>query len=322
MPLTLTPADVDVCRRLAWLRAAPSSALYVLALKPHYSSERAARARLALLVEHKVLQHADIAGTKKSIYFLNTAAFRLIPDLTTLASDNDRKPPTDAIASFCHLRATVYASLTADGFVVSSDAAGLQTLRRHLLEKQRARLKAAAPAEVARLQTTLTRLEASSSLHVPTHDPWTCSTCGHVGMMPAPHTAPAADGTTRPCTGTMRKRPLLSYAVAARGKDVWAVLVDHPYRSIDEQLAELPARLPQQPSLDLFFRSSDDGTVYDSVRGEFRHKGPRQRALERAFSPHDNPAVFPFWETVNVVHYRPELQHRVINRRSSHEEAA
>jgi hypothetical protein len=327
-------------------------------LKAHYKSERAARTRLSSLVDNKVLQHRDIVGTKKSIYFLGAAAFRLIPTLSALASDNDRKPPTDPVATWAHLRASLYAALTLDGFEVRRDARALQALRQHLLDQMTARITRAAAAhdpraleQLPRLRTTLTRLAASTALQVPRqatcrcpgptfnpsldacarcgevfhtapHDPWTCGTCGRISPVPSAHTTVVTDGTPRPCVGIMRQRPLLSYAVATRGTDVWAVLVDDPYRSLDDQLGELPARLPHQPTLDLVVRSSDDGSVYDAAGGHFKHKGPRQRAIERAFTPHDNPAVFPFWETVNVVHYRPELQHRVITSRNSHEEAA
>jgi hypothetical protein len=356
MPVTLTPPDVDVCMALGRLRAAPSSALYALSLRHHYKSERAARTRLSLLVDEKVLSHAPIAGTKKSIYFLNTAAFRLIPELATVASDNDRKPPTDPIAHWAHLRSTIYAALENDGFVVSADAEGLLVLKRHLLRAMKARITRASssnpqPGQIARLTTTLARLEQSPALRVPTiatcrcedavydppsttcstcgvpyerkpHDPWTCSTCHRVSHEPAPHTARQPDGTVTSCAGIMRKRPLLPYAVARRDDQVWVVFIDHPYRALDEQLAELPARVPDQPAIEVLARASDDGSVFDSNTGAFRTTGPRHRALQRAFTPHDNPAVFPFWETVNVVQYRPELQHRVINRRSNHEEAA
>jgi hypothetical protein len=356
MPVTLSPPDVDVCMALSQLRAAPSSALYALSLRHHYKSERAARARLSILVDNKVLSHTGITGTKKSIYFLNTAAFRLIPDLATVASDNDRKPPTDPIAHWAHLRATLHAALVTDGYVVSADAKGLLALKRHLLRAMKARITQASssnpqPGLVARLKTTLARLEQSPALRVPTvatcrcpravydpaspacitcgvqyehtpHDPWTCSTCHAVNHEPGPHKARAPDGGVTPCPGIMRKRPLLPYAVARRDDEVLVVFVDHPYRALDDQLAELPARVPDQPRIHLLPRASDDGSIFDSNTGAFRTTGPRQRALMRAFTPHDNPAVFPFWETVNVVHYRPELQHRVINRRNSHEEAA
>lgn len=356
MSVTLTPPDVDVCMALGRLRAAPSSALHTLSLRHHYKSERAARARLSFLVDEKVLSHATIAGTKKSIYFLNTGAFRLIPELATVASDNDRKRPTDPIAHWAHLRATIYAALVHDGYVVSADAKGVLALKRHLLRAMKARITHASslspqPGQIARLTTTLARLEQSPALRVPTvatcrcegavydpihptcstcgvsyerkaHDPWTCATCHRVSPEPAPHTVRQPDGTVTSCSGIMRKRPFLPYAVARRHDEVQVVFIDHPYRALNEQLAELPARVPDQPSIHLIVRASDDGSVFDSETGAFRTTGPRHRALQRAFTPHDNPAVFPFWETVNIVHYRPELQHRVITRRNRHEEAA
>jgi hypothetical protein len=110
----------------------------------------------------------------------------------------------------------------------------------------------------------------------------------------------------RSCSGASRQVDYLPFDLAWRqtgGRyEVQILLADNPYRSLQAQLDELPLRVIGQPRVPLVLRSSDDGTVFDRASGRYAVKGPRFRALARAF--HEGTAksdAFPFWTTATVV---------------------
>lgn len=88
------------------------------------------------------------------------------------------------------------------------------------------------------------------------------------------------------------------------------LFVEHPFRALKAQLAQLPLDIHGLPPIDIVLRPQDDGSAVDKHTGRPLWKGPRWLRLERLFQETARPTSFPFWETARLVTYRPELFYR------------
>ncbi len=110
--------------------------------------------------------------------------------------------------------------------------------------------------------------------------------------------------------------PDLSYSVAWKGPPtaplaLRLVVVLSPRLSRKKQLEALPLRIAGQPKIPVILRPADDGTTVHQKTGALTYSGPQHRALLRAFREHRNPGAFPYWETAEVLNYRPDLWARL-----------
>jgi hypothetical protein len=110
--------------------------------------------------------------------------------------------------------------------------------------------------------------------------------------------------------------PDLPYSAAWKGPpsaptDLRLVVVLAPRLSQKKQLEALPLRIAGQPKIPVILRPADDGTMAHHKTGALTYIGPQYRALMRAFREHRNPGTFPYWETAEVLNYRPDLWARL-----------
>lgn len=110
--------------------------------------------------------------------------------------------------------------------------------------------------------------------------------------------------------------PELPYSAAWKGppsapSDLRLVVVLTPRVSRKKQLEALPLRIAGQPKIPVILRPADDGTTAHHKTGALTYTGPQYRALMRAFREHRNPGAFPYWETAQVLNYRPDLWARL-----------
>ena len=319
-----------------------------------------AGAHLARLVEQKYLARYGIAGTRYRVLHLTRKALDAFPSVGARFSEHVGRTPTDEVAARGWIRSSLLAALVSDGFVVGRDLKALTALRRHLIDRQEALIaeRSAQGASVRAEAVVRDALRASHRLrpHIAAYcdacgvvealdspkgqcscgatlrreivtEPWRCSKCEHVATVTEPHLVLREDIENErlvrlpvECRGTLRPSPYLPFDVAYRAGDLLVVLADDPCRSIRSQLRELPLRVPGQPRLKLVLRHADDASLFDPETKTWVVRGPRLRQLEHAFNPRGASVLFPFWETADVLDYRPELQFRVLPKRRRHEE--
>lgn len=141
---------------------------------------------------------------------------------------------------------------------------------------------------------------------------------------------PQPEDTERMLAALARRRaaelevegPELPYSAAWKGPtsapmDLRLVVVLSPRQSQRKQLEALPLRLAGQPRIPVILRPADDGTMAHHKTGALTYTGPQYRALMRSFREHRNPGAFPYWETADVLNYRPDLWAR-LDRTSPH----
>jgi hypothetical protein len=150
-----------------------------------------------------------------------------------------------------------------------------------------------------------------------------CSHCDALDDSPRAHRV--TDGqkaSASPCPGAMRHLSYLPFDLAWRKEgssyEVLLLVVDDQNRSVQKQLEALPLRFLGQPRLKVILRPCDDDSTYDLERNTWATVGTRYRQLQRAFSAHEDPRGFPYWETAEVVTYKPELQLRIIRKKKHH----
>lgn len=310
---------------------------------------RTTRERVQTLVSHGFLGVLALpARPPVRFLHLTRAAFTRWPTLEALVTDNARKPPPAELAAHAWHRAALAVAARADGFEVGRDLGALTALRRNLLDRQQTRLAAGPatqPGDAGRVLQGLRQLPllqpwttnvcqgCGLELAVNADAPRFCSECGSTfrrHVVATPHEcarcglqserggAHAADGA--PCSGILRLVDYLPFDLAWRksptGHEVRLLLADNPYRSIQSQLDELPLRVVGQPKLELVIRPADDGSVFDRTAATFAVRGPRYRALLRAFSASSAKTdTFPFWTTATVAPdaIYPEAHFRVVS---------
>lgn len=120
------------------------------------------------------------------------------------------------------------------------------------------------------------------------------------------------DAARAPCHGEMREIDVIAVDIAWRRAndsfEVIALFIDDTRRSLDHQLALIPAQIIGQPRLPIILRSTDMRSRYVTTTRSWLIQGPRHQALLRAFSEHAPEAQFPFSLTTKVIEYRPELE--------------
>lgn len=295
---------------------------------------RTTRERVQTLVTHGFLDVLTLpARPPVRFLHLTRSSFSRFPVLETLVTDNARKPPPPDLAVHAWHRAALAVSARAAGFEVGRDLAALTALRRSLVDRQQARVQAAPENRRAELEQVLSALR-----RLPLLTPWTTSVCEGCGLElaindDAPRFCPECGSSFRrhvvatphecsrcgllaerggvhvvagkACPGVLRHVDHLPFDVAwkktASGYEVQVLLADNPFRAIQSQLDELPLRIVGQPKLEVVVRPSDDGSVFDRARSSYAVRGPRYRAILRAFSEKNAKAdSFPFWTTATV----------------------
>jgi hypothetical protein len=308
---------------------------------------RTTRERVQTLVTHGYLGVMTLpARPPVRFLHLTRAAFTRWPILDALVTDNARKPPPADLAAHAWHRAALVVAARADGFEVGRGIGALTALRRNLLDRQQGRTAGAnaQPGDVGRVLQSLRQL--------PLLQPWTTNVCDGCGLelavnVEAPRFCAECGSTFRrhvvatphecrrcglqserggahtvdgaPCSGSLRLVDYLPFDLAwrksATGYEVRVLLADNPYRSIQTQLDELPLRIVGQPKLEIVIRPADDGSVFDRASATFAVRGPRFRALLRAFSERSAKTdSFPFWTTATVAPdaIYPEAHFRVV----------
>lgn len=329
---------------LAELRGATAAQLHDLYFRRHSRSTtvtlRAVRDRLNRLVEHGYLTRFGLPDSHQQLIHLTEKGRTQFPAVAAAYGDQVRKVPSVDVATWAWQRSALWACLVADGWNVGGGLPALLALRRHLLDHLSAsvaRSRDAAMAEIRRApelapafvwrcggcdwqstrdvrQPAKCPMCAASPLkQVPIEHIWRCTKCGVTA------TGPTSDAHGS-CPGRFRRQRYLRFDVAFQKRagappDVMLLLVDNPLRSIESQLMDLPLRFLDQPKLKVIIRPSDDDTIYDANSGTWATKGRRFRALLDAFSPHDNPRLYPFWVSAEVITYRPEVVLRTTTRR-------
>ncbi len=309
---------------------------------------RTTRERVQTLVSHGFLGVLTLpARPPVRFLHLTRSAFTRWPALEALVTDNARKPPPAELAAYAWHRAALAVSARADGFKVGRDIGALTALRRSLLDRQQARVAGGPSVQQGEAGRVLQSLR-----QLPLLQPWSTSVCQGCGLelavnVEAPRFCPECGSSFRrhvvamphacarcglqserggahtvdgaPCTGTLRLVDYLPFDLAwrksAAGHEVRVLLADNPYRSIQTQLDGLPLRVVGQPKLEVVIRPADDGSVFDRATATFAVRGPRYRALLRAFSESSAKTdTFPFWTTATVVPdaVYPEAHFRVV----------
>ncbi len=314
-------------------------------------SDRAVYARVERLVDGGFLTRALLPDSRQTILHLTEKGRTAFPSVAAAFTDQVRKPPTDDVACWAWQRAALWASLRGDGFNVGNGLPALLALRRSLIDRHRQRSPGGQPRRDASLEALRRAPELTPHFY------WRCSQCPWSGPLDAPAVAPcpacagalkqelvaqpwrcrlcglvtrsfagehrAPSSTTTLCPGRLKPHRYLPFDVAhlqvpGQPPEVRLLLVDNPMRSIESQLLDLPLRFLEQPKLDVIIRPSDDGSIFDADAGRWAMKGRRLRALEAAFQPHDNPRLYPFWVSANVITYRPDVVLRSVRSRRSH----
>lgn len=313
-------------------------------------TQRAVFGRIERLVDHGYLTRARLPDTRQTIVHLTEKGRTAFPAVAAAFTDQVRKPPTDDVACWAWQRAALWAALRSDGFDVGNGLDALLALRRSLVDRHRARSGAPKGARDASLEALRRAPELTPHFY------WRCVRCPWTGALDAPAAAPCtacagdlkqqlvahpwrcrvcqlltrafapehtSPSTKTLCVGRLKPHRYLPFDVAhrqvpGRPPDVRVLLVDNPMRSIESQLLALPLRFLEQPKLDVIIRPSDDGSVFDVDAGRWAMKGRRLRALEAAFKPHDNPRLYPFWASAEVLTYRPEVVLRSLRSRRKH----
>lgn len=317
--------------------------------------ERTVYERLERLVDRGFLTRVSLPDSRQTILHLTEKGRTAFPAVAAAFTDQVRKPPTDDVACWAWQRAALWACLHDDGFTLSSGLQGLLALRRSLVDRQRAIIETRAGTQRRQAEAALAALRRAHELTphffwkctrctwtdalgatpaVPAcpdcagvlkqelvAQPWRCRVCGLiVREYSAEHPSPSS---STPCAGRLKPLAYLPYDLAFRQvagapPEVRLLLVDNPLRSVETQLLDLPLRFLEQPKLQVILRPSDDGSVFDPSTGAWAMKGRRFRALEAAFTPHDNPRVYPFWVAAEVLQYRPEVVLRSVRSRRRH----
>lgn len=329
---------------LGELRGATATQLHELYFR-RYSrtaalSLRAVQQRIERLVEHGYLQRYALPDSHQQLIHLTEKGRTAFPAVAAAYSDQVRKPPSVDVAAWAWQRSALWASLIADGWHVGGGLRALLAVRRYLLDS----LKASAPRLHDAVLSEIRRAPELTPAFV-----WRCETCGWSGALnaAAPAKCGACDAAAAPkqlviehlwkcsrcgtvatapdaphgtCVGRLRRQRYLPYDVAYRMRDnappsVIILLVDNPLRSVEAQLLDLPLRFLNQPRIDVIVRPSDDDSVYDVAAGRWAMKGRRFRSILDAFTPHDNPRVYPFWVAAEVITYKPEVVLRTTARR-------
>ncbi len=328
---------------IADLRAPAIAHLHSMFFKPvlgvHLSS---AHRRITRLQEQGLLRGGTTAGTPRAFVHLTEKGWRTFPSISERHGETVFRTPTREAAAFGWQRAALRSALVDDGYTVGRDFDALLALRRYLVDATIERAARLHGAERFAAEHLLRAMRSSSSLtplyfhacrgcrartaigatppsscnrcarpleQVIVRTPWACRLCGVVTDQRV------HDG----CDGSMRPQMYLPYDLAHRVKDgrrdVIVVLVDNPYRSIANQLEELPLRFLDQPRIKVIVRPAEDGSVWDEDEARYSHIGPRLRQLLHAFTAHDRPRHFPYWKSADVITYRPELAVRTRTRR-------
>jgi hypothetical protein len=330
-------------RLVATLRCMGPKHLHQLAYGPMTS--RAAQARTARMVTLGFLQRTRPRGLNSIAYFLTEKGRQATP-LTAAMSEQVRRVPAPDVA-FCALqRASLWASLVADGWAVGCGVREQLALRRDLVDRQKMRVDAAIGSAKDSAARVLSALRAHPALS-PAFEVG-CSSCGlgyaqvrrasalcdcgskltatvitNAGQCRCGQTVNVDDSAQvdrhrKNCGPTaVRLTAPLPFDVATRAGEVVLLLVEDPRRSIFAQVADLPLRVLGQPRLPVILRPSDDDSLYDASARRWLQKGKRYRLLERLFSEEHVDGHFPFSTTSKVVDYRPETALRVLHRQGT-----
>ena len=316
---------------------------------------RATRYRLQNLATHGFLDVVSIpARPPVRLFHLTRSSFARWPSLETLVTDHTRKPPVPDVAIHAWNRAALAVAARAAGYETGRDLRALTALRRSLVDRQTAAVHAAPDRLRPQLERILQQLralpliqpwtvEACEACGVELPIPWDgqerkkdrakfCEECGGAlrqHVVATPHECGRCGVRSErggehvvegvPCPGTLRLVDYLPFDLAwkrtPQGYEVQILFADNPFRSLQTQLAELPLRIIGQPRMDIVVRPSDDGSEFDRVSQTFQVRGPRYRALLRAFSEASAKAdAFPFWTTASVASdaVYPEAHFRVV----------
>ena len=328
---------------LTILRAVSAQSLHELYFRrrPAPTTMRQTTRIIGALVEYGLLERQALTGSR-SVYRLTSRSYSSSPRVRRRATETIRSPLADHIGSYCWLRASIWAELTAAGYFVGRGRDEVRALRRCLVDQQRAVLALATGAARADAERVLAMLRNDALLtplfrarcpqcgdtgpvnvarekctqcgarpnQVVSELRFECPRCHFVSDVEEEHHARA-----RGCDGVMREVDHLTFDVGWRPNgervDVILILVDNPERKLREQLQLLPLRIAGQPRVPIVLRSTDPYSVYDPVARHWIAQGDRHRELLRAFSEEGDRRLFPFASTTQVIDVRPELQLRL-----------
>lgn len=335
------PAVLEVLARYRVLPIRLLAEVCSFTRKESLSTINAARA-LKLICEHCYAAGPTPALRRSIGLYLSKRAFRRFPNLRTYPESLATKPRDD-VALWAYRRGCLHAALREDGYKVERSAKALLSLRRWLVDTQRARV-AAAPAEhrgplervlgklreatnllpLNRLECSVCDQRSNASLSPRLacgHDEkaarrtlvdvtFACRACGTVSLQPASQCCE----TPRP-----RRHTAIDYDIAYTKRPkpglppVMIVLVDEPNSSLPKLLGALPLRITDQPKVPVVLRPYDAESLW-SISGS-RHvlQSTRFRRLTAAFNPQSYRGVgFDYSTTAFSFPYRPEVGQRTV----------
>lgn len=339
-------AHEDLLVLLTVLRGASTESLHAL----HFSKQPAPTTLRQTYRDMHRLERIGLLERQylekgRCVWRLTAKGHASSPRVQRRAAETIRRPMSDLVGGYCWLRSALWAELANRGYRVGRGVEEQHAVRRFLIDKQRAVVRAASGAAREAAERVLQTLRADRALlplfrsicpkcgtaselrqivtncprcttrvnQVPSAARYLCARCGHESDRAEPHQSRRV--RARRCEGTMREVDYVDFDVAWRPAgstfEVVLIVVDDAQRSIRRQLDVLPLRTLGQPKVPVVLRTTDHYSVLNSITCRWHSTGPRHLALLRAFTESGDRHLFPFSLTAEVIDVRPELQLRI-----------